>query len=115
MKAQEKEEKAKIKFQYAVALYKALQNSSLKSYRKLASAAGMEPAHIQKIATGKLDVTHTTSVAIANALGITYTDLAAYYDGVTEEDTQKFLQYLSKQQAIRGKDKNKTKKPPKKG
>lgn len=106
MKAQEKEEKAKIKFRYAVALYKALQDSSLQSYRRLASAAGMEPAHIQKIATGKLDITLTTSVAIANAFGITYTDLSAYYDSITEEDTKTFILYLKKQQSIRGNGKS---------
>jgi plasmid maintenance system antidote protein VapI len=107
MKAQEKEEKAQIRFRYAVGLYKALQDSSLRSFRKLAKEAGMEPAHIQKISAGKLDVTLTTSIALAKALGISYTVLSAYYDGVTEKDTQAFIQNMEKQKKTRGKEKNK--------
>ncbi|OJW35495.1 MAG: hypothetical protein BGO54_04085 [Sphingobacteriales bacterium 46-32] len=105
MKAQEREEKVAIKFRYAVGLYKALKNSSLKSFRKLAKEAGMEPAHIQKISVGKLDVSLTTNIAIAQALGISYTDLSAYYDGVTETDTQEFREYLEKQKILKGKEK----------
>lgn len=105
MKALEKEEKDNIKLQYAVGLYKALKNSSFKSYRQLAKEAGMEPAHMQKIAVGKLDVTLTTNVAIATALGITYTELAAYFDGITENDTEDFILYLEEQKQLRGKKK----------
>lgn len=105
MKPQEKEEKNKIKFRYAAALYKALKNSSLASFRKLAKEAGMEPAHIQKISVGKLDVSLTTSIAIANALGISYTELSAYYDNLTEKDIEVFIEYMTKQKKIRGKNK----------
>lgn len=111
MKAQEKEEKAAIKFRYAAGLYKALKNSPLKSFRRLAKEAGMEPAHIQKISVGKLDVTLTTNIAIAHALGISYTNLSAYYDNVSEQDIQEFTNYLEKQKLLRGKKKNKDNKP----
>lgn len=107
MKAQEKEEKAEIKIRYAAGLYKALKNSRLQSFRKLAKEAGMEPAHIQKISVGKLDVTLTTNIAIAKALGITYTELSAYYDNVTGEDLKEFNQYLEEQRKLRGKNKKK--------
>ena len=110
MKALEKEDKDKIKFNYAVGLYKALKNSQWTSFRKLAKEAGMEPAHIQKISVGNLDVSLTTNIAIATALNISYTELAAYYDGVNENDTQEFIRYLEDQKQLRGKAKIKLKK-----
>lgn len=109
MKAQEKEEKQSIKFRYAIGLYKALKDSSLASFRKLAKEAGMESAHIQKISVGKLDVTVTTNVAIANALGISYSSLATYYDNVTDKDKEEFIQYLEEQKKLKGKHKSKDK------
>ena len=105
MKTLEKADKQQIKLRYATALAKAMGDSPLSSFRKLAKEAGMEPAHIQKIATGKLDVAVTTSVAIAAALGISYAALAAYYDQVTEKDIADYVVLLQKQQAIRGKKK----------
>ena len=105
MKAQEKEEKDEIKFQYAVGLYNALKDSSFGSFRKLAREAGMEPAHIQKISVGKLDVSLTTNVAIADALQISYSRLAEYYDNVTEKDREEFVLYLENQKTLKGKRK----------
>jgi transcriptional regulator with XRE-family HTH domain len=104
-----------IKLRFAVGLHKALKDSALKSYRKLAKEAELEPAHIQKIANGKKDISLTTTIAIAKALGITYSKLSAYYDNVTEKDTQEFLIYLEKQKQLRGKEKipEKAKKKPK--
>ena len=104
MKAQEKDEKDEIKFRFAVALYKALKDSSLTSFRKLAKEAGMEPAHIQKIAAGKLDVTLTTNIAINKALGIKYSQLAEYYDNVTPADEDLILQISSKVKKLYGVD-----------
>jgi hypothetical protein len=52
-------------------------------------------------------VTLTTSIAIAHALGISYTELAAAYDKITEEDTQVFVQILEAQK----KNKDKAKLP----
>ena len=102
MSGQTKAEKQAIKLRYATGLYKALKKSSFKSFRKMAEAGDMEPSHIQKISVGKVNVTLTVNVAIANALGITYSELAEYYDGVTEKDTHEFLEYLAKQKSIRG-------------
>lgn len=99
MKAQEKDEKTEIKLRYATALLKALQNSHLKSFRQFAMEAGMEPAHMQLISTGQLDVALTTSVALANALNIPYSKLATYYDEVTDEDVLNFKKHLEKQKA----------------
>jgi predicted transcriptional regulator len=110
MKALEKEDKKRIKFRFAVGLYKALQDSHIKSFRKLAKEAGMEPAHIQRISVGKVDVTLTTNIAIAEALKISYSVLAVYYDNVTDDDTVIFLKYLSEQKKLRGKKKKALKK-----
>jgi DNA-binding XRE family transcriptional regulator len=97
-----KEEKIRIKLRYAAALHKALKASPLVSFRKLAKEAGMEPAHIQKISVGKLDVSLTTCIAIANALGLSYTELLAIYDHITEEDIDLFAAYLTRQRKITG-------------
>jgi len=105
MKAQEKADKTAIKLRFAAALYKALSNSSIESFRKLAKEAGMEPSHIQKISVGQLDVTLTTSIAIAHALGMSFTELANAYDRVTEEDIQEFIQILVAQKKNKGKAK----------
>lgn len=110
MKALEKSEKENIKLQFAVGLHKALKESSFKSYRQLAKEAGMEPAHMQKIATGKLDVTLTTNFSIALALGISYAELAKYFDNVTKSDREEFNRYIERQQLLRGKPKIKLKK-----
>jgi plasmid maintenance system antidote protein VapI len=105
MKAQEKADKNAIKLRFAAALYKVLSNSSIGSFRKLAKEAGMEPSHIQKISVGQLDVTLTTSIAIANALGISYAELATAYDLVTDKDISAFLQTLEAQKRNKGKAK----------
>lgn len=108
MKALEKEDKNNIKFRFAVSLYKALLKSRHTSFRQLAKEAGMEPAHMQRISVGKLDVSLTTNISIANALGISYTELASYYDGITKTDEETFIQYLEEQKKLRGKNLTKT-------
>src|SRR5258708_12276360 len=92
MSRQTKAEKQMIKLRYATGLYKALKNSSFKSFRKMAEAGDMEPSHIQKISVGKVNVTLTVNVAIANSLGITYSELADYYDPVPTNHITKFQQ-----------------------
>ena len=57
---------------------------------------------MQKISVGRLDVSLTTNIAIANTLRLSYVELAAYYDKVTEKDLEEFTSYLQKQQKIRG-------------
>lgn len=91
MKAKEKEDKQKIKLIYAVGLGKALKESKFKSFRDLAVNTGFETAHLQRIAAAKVDVVLTTSVALAEGLGLTYGQLSKYYDQVTEKDITDFL------------------------
>ena len=94
MKAREKEEKDKIKLRYAVGLARALANSKYNSFRDLALQSGLEPAHIQRISVGKVDVALTTCISLAEGLGISYTELSTYYDKVTDKDIQDFLQAM---------------------
>jgi hypothetical protein len=102
MKAQEKLEKEKIKLRFATALDKLLIQSGLGSYKKLAEAAGMEPAHIQLISVGQLDVTVTTCIAVANALGISYGELASTYDAISVKDVENYVLVLKERRRIRG-------------
>ena len=105
MKAQNKAEKDHIKQRFAAALQKALKDSKLDSYRQLAKEAGMEPAHIQKISTGRLDLSLTKIIAISDALGLTFADLADFYVTLTEKDMGDFLQSLETQKKVRGNNK----------
>ncbi len=91
MKAKERAEKLIIKVRYAVGLTKALKESKFNSFRDLALHTGFEPAHIQRIAAGKVDVVLTTNISLAEGLGISYSNLSAYYDRVTEKDILEFL------------------------
>jgi hypothetical protein len=72
----------------------------------------MEPSHIQKISVGQLDVSLTTTVAIANALELSYYELAYIYHNVTESDIQEYKEKLEAQRLHKGK--NKTPLPSKK-
>ena len=92
MKPLEKAEKDAIKLRFAVGLSKLLEKSDFKSLKKLAREAGMEPSHIQKIAAGKVDVALTTNISLASAFGISFTELAATFDQVTEREIQDFLE-----------------------
>lgn len=103
MKAQDKEEKDLIKFQFAVALNKALRESELSSFRSLAKQAGMEPSHVQKISVGKLDVSFTKCIALADALKISCTKLFSYYDKVTPQDIKEYEELLMSQKVLKGK------------
>ena len=102
MKPQDKEDKDLIKLKYAAGLHKALKERSIKSYRKLAAADGMEPAHVHRIVRGRIDVALTTNIAIAKALGMTYAQLAGYYDGVTQQDIDEYVE-AEKQKSVKGK------------
>ena len=94
MKAKEKPEKDKIKLRYAVALTKALEDSRFNSFRDLALQSGLEPAHIQRISVGKVDVVLTTCIALAEGLGITYALMSTYYDKVTDKEIQEFIKAI---------------------
>jgi transcriptional regulator with XRE-family HTH domain len=107
MKAQNKAEKDRIKFRFAAALHKALKNSKLGSFRQLAKEAGMEPAHIQRISIGNLDLSLTKIIAISEALGLTFADLADLYVKLTESDLEDFFKSLETQKKIRGQSQRK--------
>lgn len=96
MKAKEGDEKQKIKLRFAVGLSKALQESKFKSFRDLALHTGFETAHIQRIATGKVDVVLTTCIALAEGLGIEYSELSTYYEQVTDKEIAEFLETQEK-------------------
>ena len=105
MKALEKSDKDAIKLRFATALNQAHKQSTIDSWKKLAKEAGMEPSHIQKISVGLLDVSLTTTVAIANALGLSYYDLAHIYHSVTDRDIQDYREKLDAQRKHKGKSK----------
>ncbi|MDO6434805.1 helix-turn-helix transcriptional regulator [Flavitalea sp. BT771] len=114
MKALEKSDKDAIKLRFAVGLSKLLEKSDIKSWKKLAKEAGMEPSHIQKIAAGKVDVALTTNISLAAAFGITYPELAETYEHVTEKDIQEFLEKAEAQKKLKGKSKHPLSSPIKK-
>lgn len=101
MKAKGSEEKKKIKLRFAVGLSKALEKSQFGSFRDLSIHLGFEPSHIQRIATGKVDIALTTSIALAEGLGITYQKLSSYYDDVTDVEIKMFLELLSSRKRTR--------------
>src|ERR1700754_2757737 len=105
MKALEKSDKDAIKLRFAVGLSKLLEKSEIKSWKKLAKEAGMEPSHIQKIAAGKVDVALTTNISLAAAFGLSYTEIASNYERVTEKDIQEFLEKAEAQRKHKGKSK----------
>ena len=92
MKPKEKREKLNIKLRFAVGLEKALKNSEFESFRQLALHIGFEPAHIQRIATAKVDIALSSAISLAEGLGLSFAQLATYYDNVTEADIRKFLE-----------------------
>ncbi len=104
MKAHTQEEKEKIMVQFAVCLYKAMQDAGTNP-TKLALEIGMERSHIQLIANGRKNATISTQVAIANGLKISYTQLAAYYDSVTKSDEKNFADYQKEQQDLKARKK----------
>ncbi len=105
MKALEKSDKDAIKLRFAVGLSKLLEKSDIKSWKKLAKEAGMEPSHVQKIAAGKVDVALTTNISLASAFGISYSELAETYERVTEKEIQEFLEKAEAQKKHKGKTK----------
>jgi transcriptional regulator with XRE-family HTH domain len=105
MKPLEKSDKDAIKLRFAVGLSKLLAKSEIKSWKKLAREAGMEPSHIQKIASGKVDVALTTNISLATAFQISYAELAATYEQVTDKDVQEFLENKMELKKHKGKPK----------
>jgi transcriptional regulator with XRE-family HTH domain len=72
----DKRQEQQLKF--GKALKAALKDKSM-SMRGLALSAGLEYAHIQRIASGKVNLELTTILAIAEGFEITPSELFAYY------------------------------------
>lgn len=103
MKAQSEKEKNRIKLLYAVALYKVLKDNPINSIRGLASEAGMEYSHLQRIARGKVNIGIAIHIAIIDALNISFSTFGKYYDDVSESDIQEFNAEIKKLKKLRGK------------
>jgi hypothetical protein len=97
MKAKDQEEKDLIKLRFAVALDKAMQNLEIPSVRNLSLQANMEPAHLQRIATGQVDVSLVTIITIIEALNIMPSDFFTFFDAVTDKDIKEYHKKLEKQ------------------
>ena len=70
--------KDQIKARFAGALKKVMKVKNI-SLHKLADEAGLEYAHVQKIASGKVNVELTTIIAIAEGLEISPGELFNYF------------------------------------
>ncbi|MDB5229610.1 MAG: hypothetical protein JWN76_415 [Chitinophagaceae bacterium] len=102
MKAKEKEEKENIKLRYAVGLANALKKSQYKSFRDFALNIGFEPSYMQRIASGKVDIALSTSISLAEGLGISYAILSNYYDEVQETEIKDFLKEQNRNKRKKG-------------
>lgn len=91
MKPKDGKEKLNIKLKFAACLQKALKDSEFKSFRELALSIGFEPAHMQRIATGKVDLAFTSVISLAEGLGISFNKLAFYFDSLSSDDISKFI------------------------
>lgn len=74
----------------------------MSSFRQLAAEAGMEPSQIQKISVGKVDLTTTKLIAIATALGLSFSEFVTYYNKVTDRDEREFINYFDVQWKLKG-------------
>lgn len=101
MKAHNKKEKEDIAFQFAVGLFKALKDHGY-SVNQLALEMGVEKSHLQLIANGKKNITLSTQIAITNGLKISFSEIASYYDSVTDADKKEFKAYQKSQQKLKG-------------
>lgn len=81
-------------YRFAIGLHKALKKSKVKSFGKLAKIAGIEPAQMQKISCGMVDVPYSVSIAIADALGITPSEFFSYPEKISEKQAKAFFNYL---------------------
>jgi transcriptional regulator with XRE-family HTH domain len=72
------EDKAEIQARFGKAVKKALKDRQL-TLRKLALEADMEYAHLQRIATGKVNLELSTIISISRGLKMTPSELFRYY------------------------------------
>jgi transcriptional regulator with XRE-family HTH domain len=94
----------KIKLKFAVALSLLYEKRGYNSLRDFASGAGLESAHVQRLAAGKVDAALTTLISLAEGLGISFTALAKQYENVTEKDIEAYLEKKEKAKRTKSKD-----------
>jgi hypothetical protein len=94
VKALTESEKTYVKQRFSVTLTKALKRSPLLSFRGLALTAGMEPSHLQRIATGQSGLLLTTPIPIAERLGLTWAQLADIYVNLTDDEITRYLEEI---------------------
>lgn len=102
MKAKETSEKDLIKLKYATAIYLVLKIGGFPSVRQIAAESGMEQAHLQRVFSGKVDVSFTTSISVIEALKISASKFFQTYDSVTKNDIEEFKEYLELQKLKKG-------------
>jgi transcriptional regulator with XRE-family HTH domain len=70
--------KESIQLRFGSALKKAMKAKKM-SLHQLAAEADLEYAHVQRIATGKVNLELTTIIALANGLKMSPVELFSYY------------------------------------
>ena len=94
---------------------KAIENPKkdiIDSYGKLESSSGLRKATLIDFASGKSNPSGTTIAAILDALEMSLSEFAAYYDNITEKQILEYQQIINADRKVRErtKDKAKTKK-----
>jgi transcriptional regulator with XRE-family HTH domain len=70
--------KETIQIRFGNGLKKAMKAKSI-NLRQLANEADLEYAHVQRIATGKVNLELTTIIELASGLGMSPSDLLSFY------------------------------------
>lgn len=79
------------------------------SYGKLEASSGLRKATLIDFASGKSNQSATTIGAILEALEMTLSEFAAYYDKITEKDLMEYKKEmeLARKERVKAKDKGK--------
>jgi transcriptional regulator with XRE-family HTH domain len=76
-----KNPKTAIPQKFGKAFKKALDDRGL-TLRGFAASSGMEYAHIQRIAAGKVNLALSSIISLAEGLDMSFAELATYYDKI---------------------------------
>jgi transcriptional regulator with XRE-family HTH domain len=61
------------------------------SIRSLAASSGVEYSIIQRITSGKKNPQFTTVIALADGLGLSFSEFASYFDKTVDQSAVKYL------------------------
>ncbi len=91
MKEEKEESKQEIKLRLATCLRLILKKNKEKSLgnstiRQLVAESGLSYTILQNASVGKRDPSFTTLITIIKSLGLSFTEFAALYEAVTEEE-----------------------------